>query len=200
MLVDSRHCVEAIWERWAAERGMDARAIVSVAHGRRTSETLRQIAPHLDIAKEVAALDRMEESETRGVVPVPGAANLLAALRIGQWAIVTSGSLHVARLRVRVGGLPVPPVLITAEDVKEGKPSPQGYLRAASLLGIPPADCLVFEDAPAGIAAAVAGGMRVIGIASTHTPEALSSATHCVGALSDVSVRQDGSGSLIITG
>jgi sugar-phosphatase len=199
VLVDSRACVEAVWERWAEEHQFDAKTIIHAAHGRRTSEALRQLFPHLDIAAEVAALEDLERVETRGIFPVPHSAEILSTIPRNRWAIVTSGSIPVATLRMRVAGVPMPEVFITAEDVSEGKPSPAGYLLAAHRLGTPAADCVVIEDAPAGIAAAKNAGMRVIGVAGNYPASALA-ADAVVPALGALSVRVESNGALIVTG
>lgn len=168
VLVDSRACVETTWRRWAAGRGLDPEPFIRVAHGRRTSETVALVAPGLDVARAVAELDAIEETSTEGVLPVPGAAELIAALLPNQWAVVTSGHRAVAELRLRHVGLPVPEVLVTGDMVKRGKPDPEGYLLAAARLGVRPADCVVVEDAPPGVQAGKAAGMRVVGVAATH--------------------------------
>lgn len=168
VLVDSRRCIERIWRAWAAGKGLDPEPFIRIAHGRRTSETIRTVAPELNVAKEVAALDRMEEIETGGLSPVPGAAALLDAIPATRWAIVTSGSQRVATLRLGVVGLPIPEVFVTAEAVRQGKPAPDGYLAAAAQLGLPAAACVAIEDSPPGVAAARSAGMRVIAVLSTH--------------------------------
>jgi len=183
VLVDSRACVEATWRRWAARRGLDPEPFIRVAHGRRTSETLAMIAPGLDVARAVAELDAIEETSTEGVLPVPGAAELIAALLPNQWAVVTSGHRTVAELRLRHVGLPVPEVLVSGDLVRRGKPDPEGYLLAASRLDIRPSDCIVIEDAPAGVEAGKAAGMRVVGVTSTHGAETLKEADTVLGAL-----------------
>src|SRR5947208_3448408 len=136
VLVDSRECIELIWHAWAAERGLDPADFLRVAHGRRIAETLRLVAPQLDASVEAAVLDAMEEVETRGLRATPGAAALLRQLSEAQRAIVTSGSRAVATLRLRTAGLPIPDVFVTAGDVKQGKPYPEGYLMAAGRLGV----------------------------------------------------------------
>jgi sugar-phosphatase len=131
VLVDSREAVEGAWRRWAADRGLDPAPFIAVAHGRRTSEAIRDVALHLDGRREAASLDAIEARATDGVRPVAGAAELVAALRRDRWAVVTSGSREVATLRLRHAGLPIPAVLITGEDVPRGKPDPAGYALAA---------------------------------------------------------------------
>ena len=167
VLVDSRDCIEFVWRTWAETRKLDADRFISVVHGRRASETLRELAPELDTAAEVATLEAMEAVETRGIRPIPGVADLLASLPPAAWAIVTSGAPAVARLRLRIAAILPPTILVTAADVAEGKPSPEGYLQAARRLGVRPADCVVVEDAAAGIAAGLAAGMRVIAVTAT---------------------------------
>jgi mannitol-1-/sugar-/sorbitol-6-phosphatase len=134
-------------------------------------------------------LDRMEETETEGLVPYPSAGDLLAKLPPAAWAIVTSGSRAVARLRLEVSGLPIPQVVVTGEDVEQGKPDPQGYGLAAARLDFLPAECVVVEDAPPGIAAARAAGMRVIAVETTHPAERLQQADARVVSLSALRVE-----------
>jgi sugar-phosphatase len=169
VLVDSRGLIESVWRAWAARRGLDPAPFLLVAHGRRTSETLRDVAPSLDLPAATAELDALEERTTTGLVAAPGAAALLAALPQDRWAIVTSGSRAVATRRLRAAGLPVPAVLVTGDAVPRGKPDPAGYLAAADALGFAPQECVVLEDAPPGIAAATAAGMHVVTVAADLT-------------------------------
>jgi mannitol-1-/sugar-/sorbitol-6-phosphatase len=194
--VDSRDCIEFVWRTWAERHRRDPAPILAVAHGRRTSETLRDVAPELDIPTEVAALEALEAVETRGVRPVPGAAELLADLPRDRWAVVTSGSPAVAQLRLRVALIPPPPHLITAADVRTGKPSPEGYLQAAARLGVAPAACVVLEDAAAGITAGRAAGMRVIAVAGTVSPEVLAQADYQLARLQDLQLGRESTGEL----
>ena len=189
VLVDSRRCIELAWERWAAGRGMDPAAVLRVAHGRRTTETIREIAPHLDVASEVRILEEIETGETHGLNIVPGALELLQLLPPDRWAIVTSGSQKVASTRIRYCGLPFPAVFVTADDVREGKPSPEGYLKAAAGLSASPEECVVIEDTPAGIQAGIAAGMRTVGILGTHNRNALEHATMIAQHLGDLAVE-----------
>lgn len=173
VLADSRRVVEGVWKVWAAEKGLDPAPFLAIAHGRRTSEILRTVAPHLDIATETNRLDRMEEFGTEGLVPIRGAPEFVRSLPEDHWGVVTSGHRECAEFRLNYVGIPFPRVFITGDMVKRGKPDPEGYLRGARELGCSPADCLVFEDAPPGVAAARAG-MRVVGVLTTHPPDALS--------------------------
>ena len=174
VLADSRRVVEGVWRVWAAEKGLDPAPFLAIAHGRRTSEILRTVAPHLDIAAETNRLDRMEEFGTEGLVPIPGAPEFARSLPGDRWGVVTSGHRECAEFRLSYVGIPFPRVFITGDMVKKGKPDPEGYLWGARELGFSPADCLVFEDAPPGVAAARAAGMRVVGVLTTHPPDSLS--------------------------
>jgi sugar-phosphatase len=173
VLVDSTECVERAWRKWAASRGVDPERVMQVAHGRRTIETVALVAPHLVVADEVAALEGVESHTTEGVYEIPGARQLLERLPANAWAIVTSGTRPVAMLRIRHTRLPMPRVLVCADEISRGKPDPEGYLTAAARLGRAPADCVVIEDTPAGLEAARAAGMRSIGIAGTFPAAAL---------------------------
>ena len=173
VLVDSRECVERTWRSWAAERGFDPDAVLREAHGRRTYETIARVAPHLDAEAEGARIAASETGETRGLYEIAGARELLAALPPRSWAIVTSGIRAVAETRIRHMRLPKPPVLIPADEISRGKPDPEGYLAAAQRLAVDPARCVVVEDAPPGIDAARAAGMRSIGVLGTYPPDAL---------------------------
>ena len=184
VLVDSRECVEGTWRRWAARRELDPARVIAVAHGRRTIETVRLLAPHLDAHAEVAALESSEANTTEGVYPVPGARELVEALPPQAWAIVTSGTRPVATLRIRHANLPSPTVLVCADEIEHGKPHPEGYLTAADRLGRAPSECIVIEDTPPGLEAALAAGMRSIGVPGTFPASALTIADLVVPRLS----------------
>lgn len=163
-LIDSGACVERQWARWADRHGLALSDVMHVSHGRRTIETMRLLAPHLDHAEELERFVRDEAADLENVQAFEGAARLLASLPADRWAIVTSSSEAVARARLPHCGFPEPRVLVTADHVRRGKPDPEPYLTAARLLGHCPQDCVVFEDANSGIAAARAAGMTVIGV------------------------------------
>lgn len=190
VLADSRRVVEGVWKVWAAEKGLDPAPFLAIAHGRRTSEILGTVAPHLDIAAETNRLDRMEEFGTEGLVPIPGAPEFVRSLPPDRWGVVTSGHRECAEFRLGYVGIPLPRVFITGDMVTKGKPDPEGYLRGARELGFPPHDCVVFEDAPPGIAAARAAGMPVIGLRTTHAARALSGASLLIDSFQDPALRR----------
>ncbi|MFF3071052.1 HAD-IA family hydrolase [Kitasatospora sp. NPDC057936] len=177
-LVDSDAVVERCWRRWAAVHGLDPAAVLAVAHGRQGHATMAELLPGRPVEENLADNRRMlaaERADTDGVVPVPGAPAFLAALAGLPHALVTSADEPLARVRMAAAGLPLPGVLVTAESVGASKPDPEGFLKGAATLGFPPADCLAFEDSGAGIAAARAAGLRVVGIgprAAAHRPDA----------------------------
>jgi len=173
VLVDSTRSVERQWRLWAEEHHIDPEKILEIAHGRRTVEVIQLLAPHLELETEVRRVEEREAHDTDGVAVMPGAAGLLKAIPEGLWAVVTSGTTHLATSRLRHANLPLPKVLVSADEVKEGKPHPEPYLMGARLLGRQAAECLVIEDAPAGIEAAHAAGMKAIGLTSTFSASEL---------------------------
>lgn len=189
VLVDSTASVAYVWHRWAERHGLDVKEVLALAHGRRSIETMRLVAPELATEQEAEALNLLQAQDTSRDVAVPGAAAVLAALPPAQWAIVTSGPPFLAHARLQAVGLPQPTVLVTGEDVLHGKPHPEGYLQAAHQLGMKPEDCLVFEDAPAGITAGLAAGMRVIAVATTYPVGELPKTVQAIQTLTDVQVE-----------
>ena len=152
---------------WAGEYGFDADEVVKKAHGRPSITTLRELLPDVDHEAENREMERREIADVEGVIPLPGAMELLRALPLERWAIVTSCTRQLAGVRIGVAGLPPPKHLVTATDVKHGKPDPEPYRKGAQFLGVPAADCIVIEDAPAGIRAGKAAGARVIALRTT---------------------------------
>jgi len=198
VLCDSTRAVDREWREWAARKGVDGDAIMAIAHGVRTVEVIRRVAPHLDADAEAAAIESHEAIDHRGVVVMPGAIDLVKSIPAGRWGVVTSGTRPLATNRLQYCGLPVPEVLVTSDDVTNGKPHPEPYLRGAAGLGLRPAECLVIEDAPAGIQSARAGGMRVIGLASTYAADKLEAADNVVQSLGKIQVNSNGAGKLLI--
>lgn len=192
VLVDSTRSVERQWRLWAQENNLDPDKIMEIAHGRRTVEVVRLAMPHLDAEAEVPRLEKREAEDTEGVMVMAGAADLLARIPRERWCVVTSGTRLLATARLKLGKLPLPDVLVTAEDVTDGKPHPEPYLKGAELLGFDPSQCLVIEDAPAGIRAAHAAGMRAIGLASTFAATELSEADAVIESLRSLMARVNG--------
>ena len=150
VLVDSSASIERTWKIWAARHGLEAAQIIKVAHGRKVEETLREVASHLDTDAEARMLEQIEIEDAANVWMVEGACELLATLPSGSWAIVTSGRRSLGTARMLNTGLPIPRILVSADDVENGKPDPACYLKAAKLLSVAPQSCVVIEDAPPG--------------------------------------------------
>jgi mannitol-1-/sugar-/sorbitol-6-phosphatase len=173
-LVDSAKVIERLWAEWAARHSLNVVDILAISHGRRAEETMRLMAPHLPTLKEEAAARlREEEQQSEGLVAVAGAKALLQSIPQDRWAIVTSCTQKLAEVRLQSVGLPVPAVMISQESVARGKPHPDGYLEAARILGWAPRNCLVVEDAPLGVEAGRAAGMRVLGVTTTFPADQL---------------------------
>jgi sugar-phosphatase len=191
VLVDSTVAVARWWRVWADENNIDVEKVLKVVHGRRTVEVVRLMAPHLDPEAEAKRIERRASGndDRDGVVVMPGAVELLRSLPDDRWAVVTSGTRRPAMARLQSAGLPAPRVLVGADDVSNGKPAPEPYLKGAQLLGMKPAECLVIEDAPVGIQSGHAGAMRVIGIASTYPAAELSDADAVAQELRQIRVR-----------
>jgi sugar-phosphatase len=162
VLVDSTPAVIRVWTRWAIVHGFDPDEVVRRGHGRPSIETVRDFLPHADAEVENREVEQGEIEDLDGVVPLPGARELLMTLPPDRWTIVTSCTRTLAKVRLRAAGLPIPHQLVTSSDIKNGKPDPEPYLKGASLLGVSPNDCVVVEDAPAGVRAGKAAGARVI--------------------------------------
>jgi mannitol-1-/sugar-/sorbitol-6-phosphatase len=194
VLVDSTRAVDREWRLWAQRKGLDGDAIMAIAHGVRTVEVIQRVAPHLDAEAEARQIEDEEAGDQDGVAVMPGAAALLRSIPLGRWGVVTSGSRPLASARLRFCGLPVPEVLVTSDDVTNGKPHPEPYLKGAARLAYKPADCLVIEDAPAGIRSARAGGFKVVGITSTYAADALGLADAVIGRLEQIRVKSNGAG------
>jgi sugar-phosphatase len=176
VLVDSTPAVARVWAWWAREHGFDPEEVVKKAHGRPSITTIRELLPDADHAAEDREVERREIADVEGVIPLPGAMELLQALPLERWAIVTSCTRALAHVRIAAAGLPKPNHLVTATDVRHGKPHPEPYLKGAQILGIPADDCLVVEDAPAGIRAGKAAGARVLALRTTASDAELQQA------------------------
>ena len=195
VLVDSTASVARLWELWAREHNVPVEEAVRVAHGRRTLETIQILAPHLDAEAETVRLEAREADDPGAMQRVNGALELLSSLPADGWAVVTSGTRYLATRRLQHNGLPAPAVFVTADEVSNGKPHPEPYLKGAELLGVPPCQCLVFEDAPAGIEAARAAGMTAVALSTTYPAADLAHAAAIIRDLSQVRARRaDGQG------
>lgn len=170
VLVDSGAEVERVWREWAVERGVDPDLVARESHGVPAPGVLARVAPHLNTPEEIDRIERRHAAT--GGVALPGAAELLQRAD----AVVTSCSPDLARARFEAAGLTAPAVLITSDKTERGKPHPDPYLAAAEALSADPADCLVIEDSPAGVAAGRAAGMTVWAVTTTHAPEELAGA------------------------
>ncbi len=164
VLVDSTPAVERAWHGWAVEHGFVPAEVVRRAHGRPSLTTIRELLPDGDHQKENAEMQRREITDVEGVVPLPGVLELLRNLPASYWAIVTSCTKPLAFVRIAAAGLPEPKFLVTSTDVQNGKPHPEPYLKGAEILRLSPAECVVVEDAPAGIRAGKAAGARVLAV------------------------------------
>lgn len=191
VLVDSTAVVVRTWREWAEDRGLDAERLLEVAHGRRTAETVRLFAPDLDADSEARELERIEANDLDGVLEIEGARELLSSLPADGWTVVTSGTRELASKRMEHVGLPLPGRFVSADDVENGKPDPECYLKAAELLGVAPENCVVIEDAPPGIQAARSAGMAVVAVATTHPASELSDADSVTRVLSNISLGEN---------
>ena len=176
VLVDSTPAVARVWTLWANKHGFVPDDVVRRAHGRPSIATIRDLLPHADAEAENREVERGEIADTVGVVPLPGALQLLQALPQNRWAIATSCTRRLAEVRIRAARLPFPRHLVSSNDIRNGKPDPEPYLKAAQILGVPPSDCIVIEDAPAGIRAGHAAGTRVLALRTTAPDPELTAA------------------------
>jgi sugar-phosphatase len=167
VLIDSTPAVTRVWTRWAVEHGFEPEKTVREAHGRPSIESIREFLPNGDHEAENREMERREIEDLEGVVPLPGALELLTSLPPHRWAIVTSCTRPLAEVRIRAAELPAPAAIITSSDITNGKPHPEPYIKGATALGFSPADCVVVEDVPAGIRSGKASGARVIALRTT---------------------------------
>jgi len=196
VLIDSTPAVARVWSGWATEHGLDPQTVVRIAHGRPSRTTIRELLPHADVALEDREVERREMQDLDGVVLLPGARQLLDSLPPDRWTIATSCTRPLAEVRLRAAGLPIPTTMVTSTDVKIGKPDPEPYLKAAGKLGIAASECVVIEDAPAGVRAGKSAGARVIALLTTMTRPELeqASADWVVRDCSDLSAFRNGDG------
>lgn len=173
VLINSTPAVARVWRAWAVEHGFNPEEVVARAHGRPSLTTVREYLPNADHAAENREVERREIEDIEGVVPLPGALDLLARLPPDRWTIVTSCTRPLAEVRIKAAGLPLPKKVITSNDIVHGKPHPDPYVKGAAILGFASRSCVVIEDAPAGIRSGKAAGSRVIAFRTTATDEKL---------------------------
>jgi mannitol-1-/sugar-/sorbitol-6-phosphatase len=167
VLIDSTPAVARVWRRFALERGLNPEEVVGCAHGRPSIATVRDYFPTSDYEQIGLELERQEIEDLDGVVALPGSSDLLSNLPETRWTVVTSATRVLAQVRLRTAGLPIPERMVTANDITNGKPHPEPYLKAAAALGFPASQCIVIEDVAAGIRSGKAAGARVIAFTTT---------------------------------
>ena len=172
VLIDSNPAVDRVWSGWAMEHGLDPEELIRAAHGRPSITTIREYIPEEFAEAENREVERREIADIEGIVPLPGVMELLRVIPAERWAIVTSGTYALANVRIKAAGLPTPKNLVTSSDIINGKPDPEPYLKGAAKLGLAAKDCVVLEDAGAGVRSGRAAGARVIGVRSTTTSDA----------------------------
>lgn len=189
-LIDSFTPARRVWQGWGKTVGITEEILVGANHGRQRPEVISGLLPQLspeEIATHAETVRLGELNDTEGVVALNGAFRLLNSLPPDSWAIVTACDRQVAEARLAAAGLPVPKVMVTADDLDKGKPDPQGYLAAARKLNVRPDDAIVLEDALSGIEAAKRAGMRCIALRTTAaSDEMLEDATEIVDDLKAV--------------
>ncbi len=168
-ILNSIKSAEKIWTAWALRQGLDVDSFIPTIHGMQAISTIRRLnLPGIDPELEAAAITQAEIDDVEGIEAIPGAAAFLHSLTPYRWAVVTSAPRELALRRIQAAGLPVPPLMIAAEDVPNGKPAPDCFRIAAAKLGTTADKCLVLEDSPAGILAAERAGSTVLIITATH--------------------------------
>ena len=193
-LVDSSGPIARAWALFIERYGVDATKLRQISHGRRDMDIVAHFLPPEQRAEGVRLVRTAELTDLDGLVPVAGALELINSLGPLPWALVTSATVPLADVRLKAVGLPHADVMVTAEDVERGKPDPAGYLLAAGRLGVDPADCIVVEDAPAGLAAAAGAGCRTLAVTMTHQASELTAADWIVPDLRSVRIQPDGAG------
>lgn len=197
VLVDSIASVERQWLKFAVRHNLDPDKVLKAAHGHRSIETVRILMPEADAQAENLIVEQNEIDDTEGLVAFEGAAELLSVLPAERWNIVTSGTRALATARLRAAGLPVPKHMVAADQVANGKPHPEPYIKGAQALGFTPDQCIVFEDAPTGIRSARAAGAKVIGVQGTYSADELGSAEARISSLTQVSVEVNKDGMFV---
>lgn len=167
VLINSTPAVARVWTEWAIDHGFDPNEVVAKAQGRPSLTTVREYLPNADHDAENRKVEQREIEDLEGVIALPGARELLDSLPQDRWTIVTSCTRPLAEVRIRAAGLPLPRRFVTSNDIKNGKPAPDPFLKGAEVLGFASKDCIVLEDVPAGIRSGKAAGSRVIAFTTT---------------------------------
>lgn len=191
VLIDSTHVVEESWRTFASWYDLPVDDVLAIVHGRRSRDVIETFASAVPVPPEDAWRRYIDACLTDfvHVDVLPGVTGLLTSLPPANWAVVTSGTRIVTTARMTAANLPTPPAMVTAEDITIGKPDPAPYLKGAELLGIAPADCLVVEDAPAGIESGTRAGCQTLALLTTHERASLAGATAYAADLRAVSVE-----------
>ncbi|HWF66596.1 MAG TPA: HAD-IA family hydrolase [Acidobacteriaceae bacterium] len=194
VLMSSLGSVERSWRSYAHARSLDPELAIKLAHGRRAIETVRALRPDLDAESELRVIEDLEVGDNQGLVVLPGVRKMLASLPEGSWGIVTSATDRLARSRLAFAGIAIPKYFVTADMVVQGKPHPEPYLLGTAMLKVPAEQCVVIEDAPAGVAAGKAARCQVLAVLTTHPAATLTAADWRVETLEDVKVKTGPSG------
>jgi len=189
VLVSSLGSVERSWTKWGKMRGVDGELAIKTAHGRRAIETVRYLRPDLNDVEELKVIEEIEIADKDDIEVLKGVPRILSELPQKYWTVVTSATDKLARARLSYAGLSIPERIITADQVTNGKPNPEPYIKGAALLKQRPEDCLVIEDSTSGAIAGHAAGCKVLATLFSHTVESLAAADWIVQSLDDVIVR-----------
>jgi sugar-phosphatase len=190
ILISSIGSVERSWTKWAHANGVDPALARETAHGRRAIETIAKLRPDLESDAELRVIEEMEIEDNEGLTVLPGVQDLIAALPANRWTVVTSATERLARIRLAAAGIRVPERLVTADQVKRGKPDPEPFLVGAALLGVAPEDCVVFEDSPSGVVAGRDAGCMVVATTFSHSAESLGAANYLVHDLTGIRIER----------
>jgi mannitol-1-/sugar-/sorbitol-6-phosphatase len=188
ILVSSLGSVVRSWSKWAQLRGVDPERTCQTAHGRRAIETIGIMRPDLDAEQELKVIEDIEIGDNEGLTVLPGVLAMLHKLPEARWTVVTSATERLARVRLDVGGVPLPLKLVAADFVTRGKPHPEPFLTGAAMLGFAPRDCVVFEDSASGAQAGRAAGCTVVATTFSHSVESLDAAHYVVEDLTGMNV------------
>lgn len=197
ILISSLAAVERCWRKYAEMRALDPAYVLSITHGVRAIETVERLRPDLDPEAELKVIEDLEMVDTEGLTVLPGVPQLLTSLPQDRWAVVTSATEHLARVRLAAAHLPIPRYFVSADRVTYGKPHPEPFLAGADLLGFAPQDCVVFEDAPSGVEAGRAAGCTVVATTFSHRKEELTGANYIIPDITELRVEPSSDGLLL---